>query len=96
MGGGLGHQLQGPSSQKMLMMKNSKFRYVSLRDQDIPFCQTFHGAKIPTANDDTGGNVLEEEEEEEEEEEGVEVTEVKDLDQEAQREEGRPGGPEVR
>ena len=75
----------------MLMMKNSKFRYVSLRDQDIPFCQNFHSFKIPTANDDTGGNVLEEEEEE-----GVEVTEVKDLDQEAQREEGRPGGPEVR
>ena len=92
MGGGLGHQLQGPSSQKMLMMKNSKFRCVSLRDQDIPFSQNFHSFKIPTANDDTGGNVLEEEEEEE----GVEVTEVKDLDQEAQREEGRPGGPEVR
>ena len=62
----------------------------------IWYCCIFHsvtiftGAKIPTVNDDAGVNVLEEEEG------GSEVTEVKDLDQEARREEGRPGGPAVR
>ena len=64
--------------------KCSSYKKILLRDQDnepyISFCHNFN-------DDDAGGSVREEEEEE--------GSEVSDLDDEALREEGRPG-PAVR